>query len=761
MQLLIVINKVRVHIKSLIIIMLSLMILCGCEKDNLPNDTDTTKHKNVTINEPSGIVNVFNSEKISFEYDYIFERETHAHNIFTMNDRTYITAERLMYDDDDNYYSLMYLLSYDSDGGDMVSFRIMPTDDDAIVTHTWYDSECNLITIEELNYYYTLYKKTVDGDVIYSRDIDVTDVVSMVIGENDSIYIATKNEVVVYTNDGDFICEITLPNQFVSIMSTHGKKPILKMVNSKFKYINTDTKSLYDIELPLSDTVDYSEANILYGSGYDYYFYNRDGIFGYDIANNILTEVLDLINSDINTRMIKSFAIISPVKMAMVAKENIKSYLFILNRIPDDQVPQKEVIKLGWIDPFDDFYLNQLITSFNKNSDDYRILPINYYSDEYKYSSYEIFNKNIASGDEPDILYINYYIPILNYITKDMFVDLNPYLDSEPYLKADLLPFITENTMFNGKLPQLITGFISQTLVTKTTNVDGNLSITKLLDIYKSLPAGVSLLSNPNSDYLQSYFLKNLIPECVDYKNGTCDFTITAMREFLELLKMMPDSQEVIYDDIINFEKAQRDELYLVTAPIYGFKFYILYTKKPFMPNDTNVVGFPTADGGKRGDYIRSQGFSILNSSDKKDGAWEFIKYSLSEEFYKNEDHINLILAARSGIKYQITQSTNDRNYIYINTKLNQSYKSTNNNELDFEKIYGRPGILYNTEDLVNEYMQYLESIDNYAYYDASVASIIYDEVPIYLNSDKSVDDTIRAIQSRISLYMSEKWDWD
>jgi hypothetical protein len=55
--------------------------------------------------------------------------------------------------------------------------------------------------------------------------------------------------------------------------------------------------------------------------------------------------------------------------------------------------------------------------------------------------------------------------------------------------------------------------------------------------------------------------------------------------------------------------------------------------------------------------------------------------------------------------------------------------------------------------------MQYLESIDNYDYYDASVASIIYDEVSTYLNSDKSVDDTIRAIQSRVSLYMSEKWD--
>jgi hypothetical protein len=79
------------------------------------------------------------------------------------------------------------------------------------------------------------------------------------------------------------------------------------------------------------------------------------------------------------------------------------------------------------------------------------------------------------------------------------------------------------------------------------------------LDIYKSLTAGVSLLSNPNSDYLQSYFLINLIPECVDYENGTCDFTIPAMREFLELLKMMPDSQEVIYDDNIIFEKAQRD----------------------------------------------------------------------------------------------------------------------------------------------------------------------------------------------------------
>lgn len=751
--------------KKILLIILSILLICtSCEKEEVATDeTAINEYKGMTIIEESGIVNVFSSDKKTFEYDFMYVRENHMHNMFVIDDRIYVTAERVMFEEDDSYYELLYLLSYDSDGGDLQSFQILPTDEDGLVRFMWYDSDYNLVTIEEVNYDYTLYKKTVDGDVIFSKSVNVNNIISMVIGENDNIYIATKDEVIVYSNDGDLICSITLDNELCVISSAHGKKPIVKMIGNEYKaiykYVDIDTKSLEDIELPLSNIIDVQETNILYGEGHNYYIYNKDGLFGYDIDNNVLTEVLDWLNSDINTKLIKSFVIISSEKMAMVYNEANKSYLFILDRIPDNEVQQKEIITLGWIGKEDDTYLNQLVTSFNKNSDEYRIVLMNYYSDEYGMNSYQKLNLEIAIGKEPDILYNNNYIPMLNYIFKNMFVDLDLYLDSEPELKDDLLPFITENTRINNQLPQLITSFSIQTLVTKSVNIeaDQNLSIKDFLEIYKSLPTDVSLSNNTNRENLQYYILKNLISECVDYDNGTCDFDIVEMKYFLELMKMLSNSNYRTYTLNESFEKAQEGELYFVEIYLHDYIFYITYKNKSFMPDEATVTGYPTVDGNKRGDNIYSNGFSIFNTSGNKDAAWEFIKYSLSSEFYKNESTFLLMLSTKSGIEYRINSSTLGRKYIYLNNKATIGYYPTNDNTINFEEKYG-VGILYNTEDLVNEYMTYLESLNNYVYYDESITNVINEEISTYINSNKSIDDTINAIQSRVSIYMSEIW---
>lgn len=742
--------------KHFIIIILCVIILCGCEKEEVSEQITPTEYTEIS--------NIFSSDRISFEYDFMFIRENHMNNIFTIDDQIYVTAERVIYGNDDDYYVQLYLLTYDSNGNMIKSFNIVPTDEDSTVVFMRYDSNYDSITIEELNYYYTLYKKTSDGTVIFSKPIDINNIFSMVIGENDSIYIAGKNKVIIYSNDGELICSIDISNQLANISSAHGKKPILKLSGNGnkaiYKYINIETKSLDDIEMPVSETVYIDESNILYGKGFDYYFYDKDCLYGYNIKNNVTVKVLDWIQSDINTKLIKSFCILSPEKMAMVANESDKSYLFILNSVPEDEVEVKKTITLGWISAYDNQYLNEVITYFNKNNSKYRIVPINYYSEDYGDNSYQKLNLEIAAGNEPDLLYVNGSIPMLNYINKDMFVDLNAYIDSEPELKNDLLPFVLENPKINNKLPQLITSFIAQTLVTKSKNIKNGeyLSIKKLSEIYRTLPNDVLLLNNSSREYIKSFYIYNTIPECVDYDNGACNFNTREMRYFLELVKILSgsNSNTSIFE---SYDKAKDDEVYFIDSLIYNYTFYLSCVKRPFMPEDSNTVGYPTGAGSKRGDYISSNGFSIFNTSKDKGAAWEFIKGCLSEDFYKRHLNSKVTLTTRSGVRYQVTSNTRDRKYTYlqiIGVGIG-GYVTTNDNAINFEEKYGR-GVLYNTEDLVNEYMSYIETINNFVYYDDTITNIINEELSTYLGSDKSIDSTIKAIQSRVSLYMSETW---
>ena len=754
--------------KIIFLMILTFIIFTGCEKtEEIITDGEivTSEYKGMTVVENTGYTNVYSADEISFMGSYLFMRETHMHNMFVINDRFYVVAPKSIIVDD-GYYDDLFLLSYDLNGEDLFTIKIPSSGERTSVRFAWYDTNFDLISIEEVNYEFTLYKRTFDGDVIFSHEIEITDndILAMVIGENDNIYIATHKEVVIFANNGEFIASIPLNSSLVNMTSAHGKKPILKFndVNTPFKCVNTEKKLLEDIEIPMSD---FRDVNIFYGEGYDYYYYNDKGLYGYNIEENLSTQVLDWINSDINMNNIKSFTVISPEKMVMITNIGAESSMFLLNKISDDQLPQKEIIKLGLIANYDDRYLNELITSFNKYSQDYRIQLINYYSEEFGIESYQKFNTAIAAGNTPDLLYMNGYFPQLNYINKNMFVDLDPYLDSVPEIKDNLLPFVTENTRIKNKLTQLITNFRTQSLVTRSENIkDGKyLSIEKLLEIYKSLPYDVLLYPDSEKAYLQAGIIMFMIPECVDYDNGTCDFNLPEMKTFLEMLKLLSDKPSTKTNDIDGIidliNRTRNGEFYFYNATIYDYQSYIVYTKKTFMPDESYVSGYPTMSGKKRGDWIISYGFSILNSSDKKDIAWEFIKYSLSENFYKNQNNKYYTIPIKGSIEYELSGATrNGREFTYINTTTNPLFGiyAFNTNVVD-EKTHGQ-GIFYNTEDLVNEYMTYLETLNNYVYNDDNIANIMNEEISTYLNSTKTVDDTIKAIQSRVSIYMSEMW---
>jgi hypothetical protein len=747
-----------------IFIMLSLFIFCGCEKADVKSADNeiavtTIESNGMTVMESDGFTNVFSSTKVPFQYDFIYARETHLHDIFVLDNRIYLTPERFIRGDDGEYNEQIYMVSYDSDGGDMTSFPLMPTVEGAFVAYVWYDSEYNLITIEELNYYYTLYKKTSDGEVIFSVPLDIREISMMVIGDNDNIYIGTDDEVIIYSSDGKLLCSIKLDNRLLHISSAHGKRPILKLIgeanNAAYKYVNIEKRELEDIEMPVSETIFYTETNIIYGDGYDYYLQNRYGIYGYDIETNLSVKVLDWLNSEIGVNLIRSFAILSPEKMVMVNGDSEKSYLYLLNHIPDDELPVKTIIRLGCINSAGDQYFNEVISYFNKNNQDYRIIPVNYYSEEYGADSYQRLNMDIAASKEPDMMYIDSLVPMLNYVNKNTFVDMNTYLDKEPALKADLLPFVYEKAQINNVLPQLITRFDIQSLITSEKNValGEYLSIEKLTEVYSTLPTGVSLFYSTG----MGSFIDNLITECVDYEKGTCDFNIPEFKSYLELIKKLPSVKEYKYFDHMEFFNITQDnDAYFYSLVINDFSDYIAYIKKSFFPDAGNIVGYPTVDGSKRGDWIRSTGFSIFNTSENKDIAWEFIKSCLSRDYYVNVFKGMAFLPIKSSIEYQVNSYIEGRPYTYISDRYAYGVFPRRDKTSLFDDVMG--GIFYDSEDLINEYMMYMESLENYYYFDGNIWGIINEEGTTYMGSDKSIEDTIKAIQSRVSIYMSETW---
>lgn len=762
--------------KCFLLVILIIIILTACEKEEHINDDTikTTEYNGMTIVEELGMKNVFESEAIELSLNYYFWQYLNIPEInfydrmFVLDDKIYFTARIVTKSREDGFTNPDLILhSFDFNGENEEVIDSIIVNENAAVRFIWLDSQYNQITIEELNYNYTLNKFNTLGELIFSISLNNiflnNEIISMVIGADDNIYIGSKKIIAVFSKEGSELINIKLDNTLSSFISAHNKRPIIKIIDSityKFKYINLDTGDLEDIEMPLQSDISYlSNNNIFYGIGYDYYYLNGNGIYGYDITTNTLTKVFDFINSDIVMTDIIALIVVDSETMATISFDSIiyRSFFNILNKVPDDEIPDYKYLSVACIYPtgtinIDDRYLTSLITSFNKENGKYRVTLTNYFSQDAMMDPLLKLHNDIAAGNIPDLLFINDYIPFMNY-SNDIFFDLNEYLKNDKELYDNLLPFFKESVEIKGKLTKIITKFRPTTLMGKVKNVGNktNWSYRDMIELYNNMPKDKKMTYDMTRTDFINYTLHEIISECVDYEHAICNFNQQGFKDYLELLMILPD--EIMHDDDYydyydEYIKSRTDEVLLSDIGLFSIFFYYDDVIKHYREEEVTIIGFPTLNGEHHTDHIMAEGFSIYNSSKNKEGAWEFIKYSLSDDYAKYSIHINSMLPTKTGVAVCSN--------LYMDSEHSYQDDFQKSPNIDKESF---PGILIKVDDkLIYEFNKYIYSLNDYNNENIDIYNIINEELFIYFNTNKSINDTINAIQSRVSIYMSEKW---
>ena len=60
------------------------------------------------------------------------------------------------------------------------------------------------------------------------------------------------------------------------------------------------------------------------------------------------------------------------------------------------------------------------------------------------------------------------------------------------------------------------------------------------------------------------------------------------------------------------------------------------------------------------------------------------------------------------------------------------------------------------TTEQVDEFIEFVESIDKCVYYDEDIEAIINEEVALFFAGQKSASDVARVIQGRVEIYVNE-----
>ena len=521
-----------------------------------------------------------------------------------------------------------------------------------------------------------------------------------------------------------------------------------------------------------------SSAYQVYSGGGDYLFYYQQGdiLCGYREADETGVELLNWLDADINVSAVEFFSFLEDGRVAVMT-EDWRSYsvrgssteLAVLTATDRASLPEKTTLTYAALGMGYD--QRNAVIDFNKSSTTHRIEVTDYskYStDEDYFAGLTRLNTEIVAGKVPDILDAG-TISLAQYAAKGVLEDLWPYIDGDPDIGRDSLmerPFLAAER--DGKLYQVFDTFSIST-VAGATDVVGDRHSWTVADLQEALarmPEGCSIFSyyDTKDSILSTVMMQNL-DQFVNWETGECSFESDAFKTMLEFCNQFPAeyNQAAAMDDQDNDYKRISEGRQMLNST-YLSDFESIQTDKALFGGSVSYVGFPQEDGGVGSAFAISGGLAMSSTCKDKEGAWSFLRRLLLPKF---ED----VESLKQGGFWGFPTNKADFDLVREDAMTPDGYKLDENGEqvLDengspIEESYSSVGwgngfmvdIYSTSQEEYDQIMALYNAIDSVYNYDQEIFSIVSDGAGSYFAGDRSLDDTVTQIQSRVKLYVNE-----
>lgn len=493
------------------------------------------------------------------------------------------------------------------------------------------------------------------------------------------------------------------------------------------------------------------------GAVSDLIYAERNGISVYNRGDEQGILKMNYINSDINITYVDALLEIdSECFFAFYKEDNggtLKAGIF--SYVKPEDIVEKSVIVLGG-NRIDDVLKQQAI-AFNRTNDVYRIVLKEYEYDEYSHSCLQL-NNDIASGNMPDIL-VAEGLPVDNYIEKGLIADLWPLIKQDDELsEVEFMENVFEAYSVDGKLMYVIPSFMVVTVVAKTSIVgdEADWSLEKAKRILAEMGPKTQFMSEMTRDEFMETAMRFYSHDFLDIDAGECSFDSD---EFIGLIKFAAALPEEIDPDTLynvddyweGYEAQYRDDMtLLMELSIDSLNPSLNYQLNGYMGGDYTFVGFPGsgAESGK-GAYVSGNDLMVLSSKSKVlEGAWEFARYYLTDEYQKGLDFglpVNRDIFLEKAKKLTEHMIRVDENGIKVEYDDTLYYHG---DEVPVPPM---------TQTQMERLAAYVESVKVTSFMNEEVISIIRDELEAFFAGDKTAEESAKMIQNRIQLYMNER----
>lgn len=578
--------------------------------------------------------------------------------------------------------------------------------------------------------------------------------------EENVIWLLGQNTVMAFDEQGNKKAEKPLPEDMSGSMYMD-KKGELFVTGWNADYTKRFAKTYDKKTMEIGKEMEIPEIIFNYsmmpgGGQFDFILNDSNAIYGYNIGDAEPVKIMDLIDSDLNTYGFNQVGMID--KEHFVASYNdsadwsIKLSLF--TKVPPEEVKDKTPITMACM------YLNGNVKSriieFNKTNPMYRIQikEYNKYSTMEDYmGGYTQLNNDIVAGKIPDMLLVDSSMPLDSYISKGLLADLYPLLEQDPELnREDYLQNIFDAFSVDGKMYRLVTSFNVSTVLGKTSLVGDRKgwNMKEFEELMATMPEGTLSFSFMTRDSMMYTGMMMTRGEYIDSESGKCSFDSQGFIDFLNFVKQFPAQNP---DGGIALDYSWEDEqvAYRENRTILMNRYLSTYAdfnrvEKGEFGEDVTIIGFPTE--GKNGNAILpSLSFAVFGKSKHIDGAWEFIRQYLMDDYQENLSYEFPVKKSALAIQ---EQEAMERPY----------WEDAEGNREYYDDSYYLNGVEVIIDPMTaqeaKEFTEFLSGLTLVGEYDQKLVDIINEEAAPFFEGQKTAEEAAKIIQSRVQLYISE-----
>ena len=486
----------------------------------------------------------------------------------------------------------------------------------------------------------------------------------------------------------------------------------------------------------------------------DIIFTTAAGVYTSNMGDLSAEQIMSFINSDVPTTNMNHIVVLDETRFIGFYYDdyNHSQVVSIFTKKNAEDMQDKTVLVLaGYYVPHE---VKNRVIQFNKTNPEYRIVIKEYHTYdtmEDGMAGYNQLNMDILGRGLPDILIADSYFPVSGYISKGLVANIDELIAADEELsKTEFMDNVFDAYRVDGKLYYVTPSFSVKTLIGKESIVGDRTSWTmkEMQELMASMPEGTQSIGElTRRDFVQ-LMMQYCGNDFVDVETGKCDFDTENFVAMLEYARTLPE--EFNWDEYGDDYWEKHDSQYrenrtiLAECDVSNARYVNDYINGYF-GEEISYIGFPS-DTGNGAVVEAGEQYLISAKSEHIDGAWEFVRYYLTEE-YQNKVimfPVNKEIFMERAMEATKNPYTTDRN--------------GNKQEYEYKMLIGGESIVLpnmSTEQ-VSKFIKFVESIDKCVYYDEDIETIINEEVASFLAGQKSASEVARIIQSRVEIYVNE-----